>query len=1069
MGAICPFDRVEFNETLKRTIEETVMLRCVRGLKQEKCPFIGVLFAGIMITDDGDIKVLEFNCRFGDPETQSILPHLKTDLYEIFEACLEHKLDQMIIEWAIENCFTCGIVLADSDYPNSNTKGQLIENLPEPTKPIDFNYCDSNGIRCDKSKILKTCVIHAGTKFLDEKEEKIVTNGGRILTVLGCGPTLLEARTRALQLANQIKIAKSQFRSDIGFKPIERSQMVSMTGLTYKSCGVDVEKGNNFVEFIKGAVRSTHRKGVMSQIGAFGAFFDLAETGLRDPILISGTDGVGTKLKLAIDCDILQSVGIDLVAMCINDILVHGAQPLFFLDYYACGKLKLKMAQQIVRGIVVGCEQSNCALIGGETAEMPGLYHGKDVDLAGFAVGAVERSKLLPRMDEIKQGDVLVGLSSSGVHSNGFSLVRCILDKQSKHFDITQLNSCPFNEDYYNEEENSQIVGISSPLLRRAHTPASLAECLLTPTKIYVRQLMPAIESGLIKSCAHITGGGLIENLPRSLPKNLAAKLDATSWKMSPIFGWIQEQASVDLGEMLKTFNCGLGMICVVGEENVTQVMELLSAKTNDPEPARVYQIGKLIERANESAQQVIVDNLAQAFENAKTKLVSRSEGQIRRGRSIVLSSSSSSDSESGSESDSESNSESDSSSGHLHPPAPGFHHKGHRLHHKHHHGRHHGHHHGHHHEGEPGEREQHASGPDEHEHHDQKQLVESEGSSRYAENRGSNAHPHHHMPHYHHPDYHSPKAHHGHPHHPHPHHHPHHHHPHHHNKHEHDETRKHGHKHESNDKDKHYHDHKHHHDEDYEAKKLHHKEEKALKKQQKLLIKTDKKKHKVLKKQLSQEFARKIEDPKRVAILLSGTGTNAKAIIEREKWKGSGKCGYTIQLVISNKPDAAGLQIASREAIPTCVIEHQKFKDRVAFDMEMDKILREYKIDLICLAGFMRILSEQFVQLWSGKLLNIHPSLLPSFKGMDAYKQALEAGVRVTGCSVHFVNSGVDEGAIIQQEIIPIYPGDTIETLSERGKLIEHKTFPKALSMVSKGMVSYDAATNRVLFDLTK
>lgn len=1026
MGAICPFDRVHLNDTLRRTIEETVILRCVRGLKQEKRPFIGVLFAGIMITDDGDVKVLEYNCRFGDPETQSILPLLKTNLYEIFEACLNHSLDQIEIEWS-DNCFTCGIVLADKGYPETTTKGQLIEGLSSlgATKPANFNsikLCSEGS----PSRTSKTFIIHAGTKFSSTENNQIVTNGGRILTVVGLGPNLLEAHKAALETISSIKIEKSRYRKDIGRLPLERAKLLP-TGLTYKSCGVDVEKGNNFVEFIKGAVRSTHRKGVMSQIGAFGAFFDLAATGLQDPILVSGTDGVGTKLKLALECDLLSGVGIDLVAMCVNDILVHGAQPLFFLDYYACGKLRLKMAQQIVRGIVQGCELSNAALIGGETAEMPGLYRGKDVDLAGFAVGAVERSRLLPRLDEIQPGDLLIGLSSSGVHSNGFSLIRRIIDTQSKHFDMTQSRSCPF------------ATAADSERASGAPSKKSLAECLLTPTKIYVRQLMPAIELGLIKSMAHITGGGLIENLPRSLPKQLAGRLDATSWKMSPIFSWIQEQANVELSEMLKTFNCGLGMVCVIKPEDWEQVRDLLSDNSKDPEPASIFQVGKVVERGSNGIG-CIVDNLAQAFEEAKSRLVSRSS--LVRSRSQATNDSSRSSSSAGSSParrgsegkcprsrsssyssrSSRSNSKSESTSG-----SPGPHSTDHHQHHdhKHHHDEKHQHQHhdrahsGHHHH---------------HHHHVQLHRLHHTPPRPHQAHGGEEArsppHPHqHHGPGHGHGHHHGP---------------PHHHHP---TKHQHHEPHH-----------KLHHHHYHHHHPGANRKHSHDKQDKELKK-------LFHKQHHSLKKQLSMEFARHVIEPKRVAILLSGTGTNARAIIERQNWKGPSKCGYTVQLIISNKPDCAGLAMAQREGIETRVIEHQAFPDRVTFDMEMDKILKEFEIDLICLAGFMRILSEPFVKLWSGKMINIHPSLLPSFKGMNAYKQALESGVRVTGCTVHFVNSGVDEGAIIQQEIVPIYPNDTEESLSERGKLLEHKAFPKALSMVAKGIVTYDEAKNRVTF----
>lgn len=961
MGAICPFDRVEYSETLKRTIEETVISRCIKGLRQEKCPFIGVLFAGLMITDDAQIKVLEFNCRFGDPETQSILPLLKTDLYEIMEACINHNLNRIKIEW-YKNRFCCGIVLADEGYPESTTKGQLIENLPEATKPEEF--------KADGEK--NTFTFHAGTAKKPDSND-IVTNGGRILTVIGCSIQLEEARKIALDGISKIKIQKSRYRRDIGSRPIERAKNPSTNQLTYKSCGVDIERGNHFVSFIKEAAKTTHRKGVMSQIGAFGAFFDLAKTGIKDPILVSGTDGVGTKLKLAIDCDRVDTVGVDLVAMCVNDILVHGAQPLFFLDYYACGKLELNTAQRVARGIVRGCEESKCALIGGETAEMPGLYRGKDVDLAGFAVGAVDRCKLLPRSSEMKAGDVLIGLASNGVHSNGFSLIRKILKFKYKHIDINEPNSCP-----YECKSND------------GHA-ASLAECLLEPTRIYVRQLMGAIEAGLIKSMAHITGGGLIENLPRCLPQNLAAQLDALSWPILPIFAWIRRAANIDLDEMLKTFNCGLGMICVVAPEDVDKLREMLGENSNEVDPAPNYVVGKLVERPDTNSSQCLIENLAQAFVKAEDSLAVRTTGRgLARSRSRTSTSSS------------------DSSS----PSSSPRHHHGHRHHHH----------------------------PHNHSHH---------------------PHPHPHHPphsHHHHRPHHNPN----HPH-PHPHHHHHsptRHHPHHDDKHS---EHHHGHRHCPPPPGIHAphhegghsgHGHKHH---CHETRDKRCKRDKGRKREDSSSSSSAS--------SSSSPSRKSSSDPKRVAILLSGTGTNAKALIDKQSKKGSKKCGYEIVLVVSNKADAPGLKLARDAKIKTSVVIHTDFKSRVEFDMRINEILKEHKVDLVCLAGFMRILSEEFVDLWAGKLINIHPSLLPSFKGVSAYKQAIDKGVRFTGCTVHFVNSGVDEGAIIWQEVVKVKPHDTEESLSERGKKREHKAFSKALSMVAKGIVTYDKSCNKTIF----
>jgi phosphoribosylformylglycinamidine cyclo-ligase len=320
-------------------------------------------------------------------------------------------------------------------------------------------------------------------------------------------------------------------------------------GLSYKDAGVDVSAGNALVRAIQPLAQGTARRGSDSALGGFGALFDLKACGYRDPVLVAANDGVGTKLKIAIETGVHDTIGIDLVAMSVNDLVVQGAEPLFFLDYFACNRLELATAQAVIAGIADGCRQAGCALIGGETAEMPGLYQGTDYDLAGFAVGAVERDQILPRAD-ISPGDAILGLASSGPHSNGYSLIRKIVEKS----ELAYASPAPF--------EPSRTLG----------------EILLTPTRIYVRPLLEVLrERGGIKALAHVTGGGLIENVPRVLPDGVAAEIELSALPFPPIFGWLKNGGAVVDREMLRTFNCGVGMVAVAASSDAARVARELA------------------------------------------------------------------------------------------------------------------------------------------------------------------------------------------------------------------------------------------------------------------------------------------------------------------------------------------------------------------------------------------------------------------------------------------------------------------------------------------------------------
>jgi phosphoribosylformylglycinamidine cyclo-ligase len=322
------------------------------------------------------------------------------------------------------------------------------------------------------------------------------------------------------------------------------------TGLTYSSAGVDIDAGNRLVDLIRPMVRATARAGADAEIGGFGGLFDLRAAGFADPVLVAATDGVGTKVKIAIETGVHTGIGIDLVAMSVNDLVVQGAEPLFFLDYFACGRLDPETAAAVVAGIAEGCQESGCALIGGETAEMPGLYKDGDYDLAGFAVGATERGTLLPRAD-IAVGDAVIGLAASGVHSTGFSLVRTVVERSGPGFEAP----APF-----------------APAL-------TLGAALLAPTRLYVKPCLRAIrDTGAVKALAHITGGGFTDNIPRALPKHLGVRIDLDAVKVLPVFKWLAATGGIAEPEMLRTFNCGIGMVAIVAREQLAAVTESFAA-----------------------------------------------------------------------------------------------------------------------------------------------------------------------------------------------------------------------------------------------------------------------------------------------------------------------------------------------------------------------------------------------------------------------------------------------------------------------------------------------------------
>ncbi|KAI0480321.1 phosphoribosylamine--glycine ligase [Xylariaceae sp. FL0804] len=531
---------------LVEEIHRDILRPTIAAMRKDEMPFKGVLFTGLMITSSGP-KVLEYNVRFGDPETQTVLPLLSddTDLAKIMTACTNGHLDFTSI--TVQPSHSATVVVAAGGYPESYAKGDEISIQAPPA-----------GIN----------IFHAGTKLLGDK---VLTAGGRVIAASATANDLQSAVNKAYEGVNLIKFNKMYYRKDIAHRAFRPTSDIK-EAFTYAQSGVSIEAGNQLVTDIKAELRTTKRPGADGEIGGFGGDCNMNGAGFPnddDVSVVGAIDGVGTKLLIAQAMDNHSTVGIDLVAMNVNDLVVQGAEPLMFFDYYSCGKLDRAQAAQFIKSVASGCRTSGCALAGGETAEMAGMYHGNEYDAAGCAVGAVRGSERLPRLDAMAAGDVVLGLASSGVHSNGFSLVRRILERAS----LDYHSPCPWADD--------------------AAGATTVGQELLTPTRIYIRALLPV--RAQLKGLAHITGGGLVENVPRALPAHLAAEVDVTAWPRPPVFAWLGRAGPVAPPEMARTFNNGIGMVAVVAAADAQDVAERLREAGET-----VYAIGRLVPREEE-------------------------------------------------------------------------------------------------------------------------------------------------------------------------------------------------------------------------------------------------------------------------------------------------------------------------------------------------------------------------------------------------------------------------------------------------------------------------------------
>ena len=502
-------------------VVHTILQPAVDGMSAEGHRYVGVLYAGLMLTNHG-IQVLEFNCRFGDPETQVIMPLLQSDLVQIALACIDGTLNQVRVSWQ-SGAAAC-VVAASPGYPGTVATGDSISGLDrEWTHAVVF---------------------HAGTR---QEAGHILTAGGRVLGATGWGETVDAALSHAYQVMAGISYPGIQYRRDIGHQA--RS--------AYVTSGVSIDAGNQAVALMKSAVQATYSREVLAGIGSFGGLYDARNLqNMHQPVLVASTDGVGTKVKLAAQAGSYRTIGLDLVNHCINDILVQGARPLFFLDYFASSKIDPELVAEVVTGVAEGCRAAGIALLGGETAEMPGVYTSGEFDLAGTIIGVVERDAILPRPG-IKAGDLLLGLASSGPHTNGYSLIRKVFE------------GIPLETIY------PELVG-------------TLKDALLAPHRSYLPVLRLVLEWPSLKGLAHLTGGGFIENIPRVIPEGVGAEIKTGSWVVPSVFKLIQQRGNIPTHEMYRVFNMGIGMVIIVENQQVEALMRAL--------PEESFVIGQLVD-----------------------------------------------------------------------------------------------------------------------------------------------------------------------------------------------------------------------------------------------------------------------------------------------------------------------------------------------------------------------------------------------------------------------------------------------------------------------------------------
>ncbi|XP_025896152.1 trifunctional purine biosynthetic protein adenosine-3-like [Nothoprocta perdicaria] len=742
MGAYCPVPQV--SEVLLEKISDAVLQHVIDSMREEGAAYVGVLQTGLMLTKDG-VKILNFKCQFGDPQCQVILPLLKNDFYEVIQAAIDGKLCSFMPAWSENRTAVC-VVMASTGYPGAYDKGMEVTGLLQ-------------------AKELGLQVFHGGTALRDGR---VVTSGGRVLCVTAVQQDLAKALGEASRGVAAIRFTGATYRTDVGqrgLRLLEHSLCVS--------------------------------KGCHSEARGFSGFFDLKASGYDDPILVSRTKGLGPKLQIAQACRKHDTLGQDLVAMCVNDILAQGAEPLFFLSYFACGKLAVEVTQTITGGMAEACRNAGCAFLGSEVAELSGLYSSGEYDLAGFVVGAVERGQGRVGLQRAGEEDVLIGLASSGLHGRGCGIVRKILLMSSLHYSSPAPGGCGGK---------------------------TLGEVLLAPANVYSPSLLAVLRSGHVKAFALLAEEGLLEGIARALPEHVGALLDALSWKIPDIFCWLCKEGNLSEEEMAQTFNCGIGAVLVVQKELAQHVLKDIQRHEE------AWLIGRVVAPCH-TGSRVKVENLLEALQ---------------------LSS----------------------------PQRP-------------------------------------LNNTD----------VESPQQPR---------------------------------------------------------------------------------------------------------------KSKV-----------------KVAVLISGTGTNLAALISYAREPGS---FAEVVLVISNKSGVEELRNAARAGIPTRVIDHKLYGSRSEFDSTIDHVLEEFSVELICLSGFMRILSSPFLRKWKGKILNASPSLFPANKGGNAQQQGLQPGLKVTGCTVHFVLEESSPKAVIHQEPVAVKADDTEETLSERVKEAECRAFPIALQLVASGAVRLGA-----------